>query len=437
MSLSRFTVRNYRCFPDEQELELGRITVVLGRNNSGKSALVRAPLVISTGLPGRYQRSGRSVLPLDLEQLGEDAPSFLDLVHGQKSHQRIGFGMEFTTEEGCASVEVSIQNVDEWQTQIVDGMLMRVNDRKLRLTWKPDLGIPWGRPQRYEVEYEGISSEQRIRFDGLFPYMLRFPEYAGFEVDFSDFSKIPSSFGRVRYLGPFRKRPERLRKLPSRAPREVGPTGEEALDILANDVVRGEGRVLRRLNQILAENIPGWKVGITDHVMGMYSVHLASTHDGSIQVSLGDAGTGVVQMLPILVQRALDIEAGHPWTGRSVLEIVEEPELHLHPSAHADVADLFLSASKHTDVRFLIETHSETFLLRLRRRIAEGRVKPEEISLYFVEHTDGAARARRIGIDEMGNLDYWPSGVFTEDFEETRALAAAQVERLGSDARQG
>ncbi len=169
----------------------------------------------------------------------------------------------------------------------------------------------------------------------------------------------------------------------------------------------------------------------------MYSVHLASTHDVSVKVSLRDAGTGVVQMLPILVQRALDIESGQSLKKQSILEIVEEPELHLHPSAHADVADLFLSASKNTNVRFLIETHSETFLLRLRRRIAEGRVKPEEISLYFVEHTDGSAKARRIGIDRMGNLDYWPSGVFTEDFEETRALAAAQVERLGSDARQG
>lgn len=238
-------------------------------------------------------------------------------------------------------------------------------------------------------------------------------------------------------MGPFRKRPDRVRRLPSRAPREVGPTGEDALDILANDAVRGEGRILRSLNHILSESIPGWTLGITDHGIGMYSVHLTSTHDASVRVSLGDAGTGVVQMLPILVQRALDVENTRLLGYRPVLEIVEEPELHLHPSAHADVADLFLSASDNKNVRFLIETHSETFLLRLRRRIAEGLVKPEEISLYFVEHTDGSAKARRIGIDGMGNLDYWPSGVFTEDFEETRALAAAQVERLGSDARQG
>ena len=54
---------------------------------------------------------------------------------------------------------------------------------------------------------------------------------------------------------------------------------------------------------------------------------------------------------------------------------VEEPELHLHPSAHALVADLFLQAatSDGSRVRFLVETHSETFLLRLRRRIAGRR----------------------------------------------------------------
>ncbi|MCK9871903.1 AAA family ATPase [Nocardiopsis dassonvillei] len=437
MSLSRFTVRNYRCFPDEQELELGRITVVLGRNNSGKSALVRAPLVMSTGLPSRYQRSNRSVQPLDLEQLGESAPSFLDLVHGQKSHQRISFTMDFMSGEGSASMEVSIQDIDEWKAQVVDKLTIRMGGREARLRWKPDSDIPWGDAQVYEVEVGGLLSRQKVDFDGFFPDFLKLILGSSDIVGLSEFSDIANMFGGVRYLGPFRKRPERVRSLPSRAPREVGPTGEEALDILANDVVRGEGGVLRTLNQILAENIPGWRVGINDHGAGMYSVHLASTHDVSVKVSLRDAGTGVVQMLPILVQRALDIESGQSLKKQSILEIVEEPELHLHPSAHADVADLFLSASKNTNVRFLIETHSETFLLRLRRRIAEGRVKPEEISLYFVEHTDGSAKARRIGIDRMGNLDYWPSGVFTEDFEETRALAAAQVERLGSDARQG
>ncbi|WP_026128132.1 AAA family ATPase [Nocardiopsis lucentensis] len=434
MPLSRFTVQNYRCFPTEQEIELGKITVVLGQNNSGKSALVRAPLVMSTGLRRSLDPSTPSGLPLDLERLGEGAPTFRDLVHGQRPHQRIRFTMDLIDREGMSgTVKVSLQDVDEWQAQVVDRITLHKGNHSVSLRWLPNPDNPWGRIQEYEIQQGTEVTNERVRFIGLQPRStLTFDNRK--ETHLPDFGGLFLGFDQIRYLGPFRTRPGRVRRLPSRAPRTVGATGEDALDILANDVVRGQGRVLRALNRILSENIPGWTVGITDHEIGMYSVHLTSTHDPSVQVSLGDAGTGVVQMLPVLVQRALD-EVNRSPLG-DVLEIVEEPELHLHPSAHADVADLFISAATRSRrVRFLIETHSETFLLRIRRRIAEGRLNPDDVSLYFVEHANGAGEARRIGIDRLGNLDYWPSGVFTEDFEETRALAQAQSGRLGSHAR--
>ncbi|MFJ9557979.1 DUF3696 domain-containing protein [Nocardiopsis sp. NPDC101807] len=433
MPLSRFTVQNYRCFPDEQEVELGKITVVLGRNNSGKSALVRAPLVMSTGLFTGTRLLDHSIQPLDLERLGDDAPSFQDLVHGQRPHQRVTFTMDLVDREGGENhFEVSLQDVDEWHAQVVERFSWSGQDGSVDLRWRPDESSPWGAPQQYEVRQGDEVSVERLRFRGIAPGSHYVPDSSSLYSQAR--RSLIQGFDEIRYIGPFRKRPEKLRRLPAGAPRTVGATGEDALDILANDAVRGQGKILRALNRVLAENIPGWEAGITDHGIGMYSVHLSSVHDPSVQVSLGDAGTGVVQMLPILVQRALD-EVGPRPPFREVLEIVEEPELHLHPSAHADVADLFLSAIRRRRTRFLIETHSETFLLRIRRRIAEGSVDPDDISLYFVEHANGSASARRIGIDRLGNLDYWPSGVFTEDFEETRALARAQSGRLASDDR--
>jgi predicted ATPase len=158
----------------------------------------------------------------------------------------------------------------------------------------------------------------------------------------------------------------------------------------------------------------------------MYSVVLTSRDDDTLSVNLADAGTGVAQELPIFVQRVVDI-LDPP--RRPVLEIIEQPELHLHPAAHAALADLYLNAAERTGVRFLIETHSETLLLRLRRRIAEGAYPPDTVAIYFVDHRDGAATARRIRIDADGQLDYWPAGVFSEDYEETQALATAQLAR--------
>jgi len=148
-----------------------------------------------------------------------------------------------------------------------------------------------------------------------------------------------------------------------------------------------------------------------------------------VAVNLRDAGVGLSQVLPVVVQHELDRAAGR--TGG--LDIVEQPELHLHPGVHGDVADLYIEAALRGSARFLIETHSENFLLRIRRRIAEGRnaegthLRPEDVAIYWVNDDPQARpRVQRIGLDEHGGVDHWPTGVFTEDLDEVRAIRAAQ-----------
>lgn len=191
--------------------------------------------------------------------------------------------------------------------------------------------------------------------------------------------------------------------------------------------MRGRGRVSRELNNLLAHMLPGWHFVVTDVGAGMYVPRLHSTRDPDIFVHLDDVGTGVVQFLPLLIQRAADRAEPPP---HPVIEIVEEPELHLHPSAHATIADLYIDAARDSNVRFLVETHSENFLLRLRRRVAEKQLKAEDLKIYFVEQEEGSAYLRKIEVDTLGNIDYWPKGVFSEDFEEVRALADAQANRI-------
>ncbi|MBK9565149.1 MAG: hypothetical protein IPO37_08205 [Saprospiraceae bacterium] len=65
--------------------------------------------------------------------------------------------------------------------------------------------------------------------------------------------------------------------------------------------------------------------------------------------------------------------------------VVEEPETHLHPAAHGDLAERFVdSFIEDSNKRYLIETHSQNFVLRLRRLIAEKKIKPFDIALYYI-----------------------------------------------------
>lgn len=434
MSLVRMAFTNYRCFAKRLDVELRPITVVLGRNNSGKSALVRAPVVFSTGF------HTDSPAPLDLDMLGEEIlDSFTDLIYSGQPHGSIRIELEFDEEERSTLLnlhpkllDATVQHITEYRLQIVSSLLMRAGDRTAHLEWEHD--DPQKDKPLYTITVDGETYPHTpVRFAGLLPTVIDW-EPDGHEPNWSMLKvlnrDIRYSFGQVRYLGPFRDRPMRRYRLPARMPAQVGMTGENSARILASDFARQKGELIREVNKSFTQNLPGWRIDVVE-LGDMYTVVLKSDDD-KLEVNLADTGTGVAQALPIFVQRAIDI-LSPPSEG--ILEIVEQPELHLHPAAHAALADLYLQAVRQTDVRFLIETHSETFLLRLRRRIAEGVIDPESVAIYFVENDKGVASAHRIRLDEDGNVDYWPEDVFSEDYIETKALASAQLDRRAHDAR--
>jgi predicted ATPase len=238
-----------------------------------------------------------------------------------------------------------------------------------------------------------------------------------------------SSIDEIRYLGPFRDSPRRSYRTPSDLPAVVGPLGSDAPAILASDFIRGQGDILRRVNTGLSDAASAWELRL-DPAATNFALQFVSRVDDSLTVNFADTGVGLSQVLPILVQTARDMEAGpalHP-----TLNIVEQPELHLHPAAHAGLADLYLASVATGRSRYIIETHSENFVLRVRRRIAEG-LDLSCVGLYFIEHDGVEATLNPIPIDSQGRVQNWPHGVFSEDVNEVRAISAARTEPLPQD----
>jgi predicted ATPase len=127
-----------------------------------------------------------------------------------------------------------------------------------------------------------------------------------------------------------------------------------------------------------------------------------------------DIGSGVSYVLPIITS---------VWCKQ--LTFVEQPELHLHPRAQCELADIFNASLKFGNAS-VIESHSEHFLLRLSRRIREttkGYLLPDELKLlstdvqiyYFEPQPNGATTVKKIRLDKYGELmDRWPGGFFSE-----------------------
>lgn len=124
-----------------------------------------------------------------------------------------------------------------------------------------------------------------------------------------------------------------------------------------------------------------------------------------------DVGIGISQVLPVLVMA---------YGSRGKLLTMEQPEIHLHPALQAELGDVFIEAALgDRQNTFILETHSEHLILRLMRRIREGKISPDDVGVVFVEPLERGSRFIELRIDEEGDfIDEWPGGFFEESFHE-------------------
>jgi predicted ATPase len=132
-------------------------------------------------------------------------------------------------------------------------------------------------------------------------------------------------------------------------------------------------------------------------------------------------GYGLSQFLPVLVHCYYAPEG-------STL-ILEQPDIHLHPKAQADLADLLIEVITERNLQILIESHSEHLLNRLQRRVAEEKIAADQTALYFCRHIDGASKIDKLDMDEFGNITNWPESFFGDEMGDLFAMTEAQRER--------
>jgi len=210
-------------------------------------------------------------------------------------------------------------------------------------------------------------------------------------------------------IGPFRQPPARLYTHSGVNPRGVGRSGELVADMLHSDPA-----ALKRTNHWLSAF--GVQYQLKLRPLGarrsdVFEVRLIDKkRSGRLDIAFTDVGFGISQLLPIVVQCV--------GTKDRVISI-EQPEVHIHPRLQAEIGDLLVDCVAQNGHQFLIETHSEHLILRLRRLVREGKLKPSDISVIYVGRGREGSTAQRIGIKSDGSFDReWPGGFFPERINE-------------------
>lgn len=441
--MHRISLKNYRCFREQQSARLAPLTLLVGENSTGKTsfmAMIRTlwEMAIRGGAP-------------DFKSPPYDLGSFDEI-----AHHRGGRGSRADT--FTAAIDVSTRNEKKLDHKGNSGFL------SYEVTFAKEGSVPT--PERVRLSREDLWVEyahSKIRFgtdrgsweiagddaNSFMENMEFYPffymahvirlAYSSEELKFvsvsgsndpihSDIAKVleimvPISNTQVRRprtpyaSAPVRSKPRRVYEPALITPDTEGDYIPMYLSSLYFEGKQKWDFVKARLEEF------GRSAGLFDEI-SVRPLGKKQTEPFQLQLrkfgtglkgphrNLIDVGYGVSQVLPVITELLHDDVAP--------LVLLQQPEVHLHPSAQAELGSLFCKIAG-SDRQLIVETHSDNLLDRVRMDVRDrvGNLKPEDVSVLFFERNGLDVKIHSLEIDAEGNILNSPQGYRKFFMEET------------------
>ena len=449
-------IRNFKIWKDTGDIRLAPITLFFGANSSGKSSIGQFLMMLKQTVesPDRkavFYPGGRN----SAVQLG----SYQEMVFHHDPEKKVSFeykwdfedtlkfkdpvsGKYFSGETLSFEARVGLGDKDQ-RSLVLDHLKYQLIDKN-KSTASVGMERKSGTKAEYKVEAEKYSLKRKpgrawspgapVRFYGFPDEVVAYHQNADFVQALN--LRHEKLFRLLSYLGPLRIKTERLYSWTGIEPESVGYAGENTVAAIlaarSRRISLGYKRPAKPFEEIIALKlkemglIEEFKVNPISEQRQEYEVKLR-TRGSKDWVDLPDVGFGISQVLPVLVQ------CFYAPQGSSIL--MEQPEIHLHPNAQSALADVMIDVVNSREngadrnIQLIIETHSEHFLRRLQRRIAENVVPEERVSAYFANIDKTPATLEPLQIDIYGNIQNWPENFFGDEMGDITEQAKAAMKK--------
>ena len=447
--MDRITLKNFRCFREEQTARLAPLTLLVGENSTGKTsflALIRA----------LWDVAYRSRVP-DFKEDPYDLGSFDEIAHhrgrggGRAETFDVAFDFTFRDEgsetfrsywfevtfgkRGTVPVPLKSRlsdiNKDAWaEYDLQADPLSQIRFGTTRGTWAlkgPEHVQFWGGNDDRVLPFYFFIDKRAARTGKELPSGLT--TLKGTKQPSSDdwkrIEQICAAGSSLFYhpewpyaSAPVRSKPHRTYD-PSRPTRD--PEGDYVPMYLASihfqdkekwnglrTALESFGKTSGLFNEISVKPL-GQKES------GPFQVQVRGfgrAKKKGPQRNLIDVGYGVSQVLPVITEL---LRRDAP-----PMFLLQQPEVHLHPSAQAALGSLFCQVAEPRR-QLVVETHSDHLIDRVRMDVRDGvgKLKPEDVSILYFERDDLDVRIHSIRLDEEGNVLDAPEGYRRFFLEET------------------
>jgi predicted ATPase len=452
--LTELRIKNFKAWKDTGPVRMAPLTVIFGANSAGKSSLGHLLLALKqTTLLSDRKRAlhlGDKSSPIDLG-------TFADCLHDHDLKTALEFSLSwqlaapltvrnsldlkpFTGTNISLTSRIKAGKNDQPEVESIQYKLLNAGEELLAVNHgrKASGAVTLDADPLKLVKTAGRqwSLEPPDKFYRFSDVTLARYQNAGFLAEFA--LETERMLGSLYYLGPLRKHPERTYQWSGDTPSDVGAQGEFAIAALL--AASADGRKLnrgpRRQQQKFEPFIASWLKDL--RVISSFNVKpvakgrkefevLIKTHSNAPEVKLTDVGFGISQVLPALVEAFYAPPNSMVW--------MEQPEIHLHPQVQAELADVFISAvqarenGKPRNVQLIVESHSEHFLTRLQRRVAEGIISPDDVAVYFCKRSNVGAELEPLQLNLYGEIENWPENFFGDEMADVTARTLAAMRR--------
>jgi predicted ATPase len=438
VAITRLRLRNFKSFADSGEMPLAPLTVVFGRNNTGKSSILQSLLLLRQTLdaPGYGAR-------LNLGGPAYAAGSFSDLVHRHLTKQQVTIEVSVATDEGreFGKVELEFASDEPNSPRLTRLSVTGTSADVLEIR----RGVGAGGPYELLIGGENLGREKAADFrfsvtDFLPNIGLGIPKVGRPRASHEKSRNasrhalrlLRESLRSIRAVSAFRSEPARRYEFNGRLPGSFASGGEDVVNALIEDQTR------RRRPGELTKDVNRWLKAVggvrllpirsISKAARIYELRLKDESKSRQWANFADVGFGIGQALPVFVEGLRTAEGG--------LFLAQEPEIHLHPDAQLAMAD-FLAALVRNKRRVLVETHSENILLRIRhsvlgigvRKNGTRRLTPRDVSIIHVDKdAGGASHAKQLHLDELGQIPDWPANFMGEATRERMDIMEKMAE---------
>jgi hypothetical protein len=426
----QISVTDFRCFHVANDINVRPINILVGENSAGKSSFLAAvrflldlfrddakatfnkdPFYLGSYEQIAHYRGGRFGRAKEFSFSFTDV---LDRTHLERRARLFGRENFVLPEEQCTNISFfnnrSQPAISELSFKSGPyGFTASLKDQVSLKIFGPQgtIDLPTKRLRGYDPLVYDLSFIEFLLRDGRF--LLRGPD------EHHSAQEPLLAFINELYLSGKRNLPREVfasapvRSKPSRTynPGESIPAADgEHIPFLLSQIKEFDKElwteVARTLTQFgkasgLFEAVNVKRLSNTES--GPFQLMVAS---GGSKSNIIDVGYGVSQVLPILTDL---IRA----PVRSMF-LLQQPEVHLHPKAQAELATFFTQMVKRKHHTLFIETHSDYLIDRFRTEARDGNFKPEDISILYFRRKGHDVTIHSLTVDAKGNVQGAPSG---------------------------